>query len=146
MPVLNNLKLICRRGWYFLTRLKRNRKVNYAYDGNLSIEKQIIPRDGLEVHLKDYEIIRVFHRDDDNNHGNEILYWATDILCMNEYIWKLLTGNANMIEKYHRNLKQYCGVEACQARAEKNLKGHIINMHLCLKNKIKLHGSLLCLV
>ena len=51
---VDNLKLIRRLRWHFLTRLKKNRMVNYAYAGNLAIEKQIIPDDRLEVHLKDY--------------------------------------------------------------------------------------------
>jgi len=119
---VDNLKLIRRLGWHFLTRLKKNRKVNYAYAGNLAIEKQIIPDDGLEVHLKDYGMVRVFHRDND---GNGIQFWATDILSMDEDTRKLLAGNAIKIEEYHRNLKQYCGVEACQARAEKSQRAHI---------------------
>ncbi|MDD2285816.1 MAG: hypothetical protein PHQ11_10505 [Paludibacter sp.] len=60
-------------------------------------------------------MVRVFHCDDD---GNGIQFWVTDNLSMDEYTRKLLARNAFNIEGYHRNLKQYCGVEACQARVE----------------------------
>jgi len=67
-------------------------------------------------------MVRVFHGDDDRN---GILFWATEIFHKDENTWKLLAGNANRIEEYHWNLKQYCGVEACQARAEKSQIAHI---------------------
>ncbi|MEA5085799.1 MAG: hypothetical protein VB007_01060 [Methanocorpusculum sp.] len=65
------------------------------------MEKQIIPDDGLEVHLKDYGMVRMFHRDDD---GNGIQFWATDILSMDEHTRKLLAGNVIKIKEYHLNL------------------------------------------
>ena len=119
---VDNLKLIRRLGWHFLTHLKKNRKVNYAYTGNLAIEKQVIPEGGLEVYLKDYGMVRVFHRDDD---GNGIEFWATDIPRMDGKIQKFLAENAGKIEEYHRNLKQHCGMEVRQARAEKSQRAHI---------------------
>lgn len=129
---VDNLKLIRRLGWYFLTRLKKNRKVNYAYAGNLAIEKLIIPDNGLEVHLKDHGMVRVFHRDDD---GNGIQFWATDILSMDEHTRKLLPGNTFKIEEYHRNLKQYCGFEACQERVEIS---QIVNIQLAIRAFIRM--------
>jgi len=99
---VDNLKLIRRLVWHFLTRLKKNRKVNYEYTVNLTIEKQIIPVDGLEVHLKNYGRVRVFHRDDN---GNGILFWAMDILLVDENTREILAENANKIEGYHRNMR-----------------------------------------
>jgi len=62
---------------------------------NLTIEKQIIPVDGLEVNLKDYERLRVFHRDDN---GNGIQFWATDIFLVDENTRELLAEKANKID------------------------------------------------
>jgi IS4 transposase len=43
-------------------------------------------------------------------------YWATDVMAMQEKERKKLAKKAWKIEEYHRGIKQFCGVERCQAR------------------------------
>ena len=119
---VDNLRLVRRLGWHFLTRLKKNRQVNPDKLGNKQIHEISIPSGGCVVHLKDYGMVRVFHRDDD---GNGVQFWATDILDLEEKTRQTYAGYAFKIEEYHRNLKQYCGVERCQARTQRSQRAHI---------------------
>jgi len=57
---LKNLKLIASFGWFFLTRLKRNRLVNSDGVGNRPISEVEIPPKGRVVHLKGFGFVRVF--------------------------------------------------------------------------------------
>jgi IS4 transposase len=52
-------------------------------------------------------------------------YWATDVLDMKEEKRKELGKKAWKIEEYHRGIKQFCGVERCQAR-RKMCREHIL--------------------
>jgi putative transposase len=47
---------------------------------------------------------------------DDIEYWATDLLDMKETDRDKLGGYSWKIEEYHRGIKQFCGVENCQAR------------------------------
>ena len=38
-----------------------------------------------------------------------------------------------MIEKYHRGIKQFCGIERCQARSERAQRNHIERAFLRLE-------------
>ena len=49
---LENLKTIRKKGWHWLTRLKKNRLVNPDNTGNIAIELVTIPPEGMKVHLK----------------------------------------------------------------------------------------------
>lgn len=120
---VDNLKIIRKYGWHWLTRLKKNRLVNPDNTKNMQIQDLEIPSKGRTVHLKAYGFIKVFKivtEDDD------IEYWATDVLEMDEpkrekmgkYSWK--------IEEYHRGIKQFCGVERCQARSGLSQRAHIM--------------------
>jgi len=51
---------------------------------------------------------------------------------------KLLAENVNKTKEYHWNLKQYCGVKACMARAEKSHSAHI---QLAIKAFIRMEWS-----
>jgi putative transposase len=58
-----------------------------------------------------------------------------DILSIDEHTRKRLVENAFKIEEYHRDLKQYCGVKACQARTEKSQRAQI---HLAIRVFIRI--------
>lgn len=55
---INNLKEIRKKGWHWLTRLKKNWLVNPDKTGNVAIELLTIPPEGMTVHLKEYGFIK----------------------------------------------------------------------------------------
>jgi DDE family transposase len=120
---MRNLMLVKKLGWHFLTRLKKNRMVKTEETSYCQIHEFPIPGGGINVRLKGVGIVRVFHRDND---GNGIQFWATDFLEMSEEERNEISSIAFKIEQYHRNLKQYCGVESCQARKANAQMGHIL--------------------
>ena len=78
---LENLKRLRGLGWRWLTRLKKNRRVNRERQGLKAVEATAIEAGGTVVHLEGYGLIRVFRivsRDGDTE------YWATDDLAMDE--------------------------------------------------------------
>jgi len=52
-------------------------------------------------------------------------YWATDVTCMDEPQRKEIAHQSWKIEEYHRGIKQFCGVERCQARKSQSQRAHI---------------------
>ncbi len=74
------------------------------------------------MHLKGYGMIRVFRivaPDGDTE------YWATDVVAMTPQERERVAGKVWTIEVYHRGLKQFCGVERCQARSARAQRNHI---------------------
>lgn len=120
---LDNLKKIRGLGWHWLTRLKTNRLVNPDKTKNVQISTIDIPSDGRNVHLKGYGFVKVFRivsKDGDEEH------WATDLIDMEEPDRKELARKSWKIEEYHRGIKQFCGVERCQARNGQSQRTHIL--------------------
>jgi hypothetical protein len=119
---LENLKTIRTYGWRWLTRLKGNRQVDPDDTGNRALQETDIAADGTVVHLKGYGLIRVFRivtPDGDTE------YWATNDLTMPPFERERWAKQAWTIEAYHRGLKQFCGVERCQARSARAQRNHI---------------------
>jgi hypothetical protein len=119
---LENLKTIRDYGWHWFTRLKGNRQVNPDGTGNRALHAVDISADGSVVHLKGYGMIRVFRivtPDGDTE------YWATNNLTLPPFEREHLADQVWMIEVYHRGLKQFCGVERCQARSARAQRNHI---------------------
>ena len=120
---VDNLKTIRKSEWHWLTRLKKNRLVNPDNIKNMQIQDIEIPPEGKVVHLKAYGFIKVFRivaKDGD------IEYWATDMLEMDEAKREKFGGYSWKIEEYHRGIKQFCGVENCQARKGQSQRAHIM--------------------
>lgn len=120
---VKNLKAIRKKEWHFLTRLKTNRLVNPDNKGNVPLETVDIPPKGLVVHLKAYGFVKVFRivsKDGDTQH------WVTDMQDMDESKREDLAKKSWKIEEYHRGIKQFCGVEKCQARKEESQRAHIM--------------------
>jgi hypothetical protein len=120
---VKNLKAIRKKEWHFLTRLKTNRLVNPDNKGNVPLETVDIPPKGLMVHLKAYGFVKVFRivsKDGDTQH------WVTDMQDMDESKREDLAKKSWKIEEYHRGIKQFCGVEKCQARKEESQRAHIM--------------------
>jgi putative transposase len=119
---LENLKAIRALGWRWLTQLKGNRRVNPDGSGLIPVSAAGVTAAGRVVHLEGYGRIKVFAiaaRD------GGIEYWATDDLAMSELTRLELTERVWAVEEYHRGLKQYCGVERCQARGVHAQRNHI---------------------
>lgn len=119
---LNNLKYIRELGWKWLTRLEVNRQVNLDKTGNKPISEVEIKEQGTIVHLKGYGMIKAFKIVSKNG---DIGYWATNDLDMNVLKCLSLGEKTWGIEEYHREVKQYCGIERCQARSARAQKNHI---------------------
>jgi len=120
---IDNLKIIRKFGWHWLTRLKKNRLVNPDNTNNIQIQEIEIPPQGRDVHLKAYGFIKVFRI---VSSDGDIGYWATDVLEMDEANREKLGGYSWRIEEYHRGIKQFCGVECCQARKSQSQMAHIM--------------------
>jgi putative transposase len=120
---VKNLKAIRKKKWHFLTRLKSNRLVNPDNTKNMRLDTVDILPEGIVVHLKEYGFIKVFRivqTDGDTQ------YWATDVLDMDEPTREDLGKNSWKIEEYHRGIKQFCGVEKCQARKKESQRAHVL--------------------
>ncbi len=109
-------------GWHWLTRLKSNRQVNPDGQGNRALPECNISPDGTVVHLQGYGLIQVFRIATPDGDTED---WATDVLTMTPLERKEVAAQVWMIEVYHRGLKQFCGVERCQARSGRAQRTHI---------------------
>lgn len=120
---MENLKRIRRMDWHFLTRLKSNRDVKNGLSFYKAVSETDIPEEGCDVHLKGYGQIRLFkilHTE------KEPEFWATDLLTMDSEQQKKLKKISWKIEEFHRGVKQFCGIERCQARKAKTQCAHIL--------------------
>lgn len=119
---IDNLKIIRSFGWIWLTRLKENRQVNPDRSGNRAVREVDIAESGTVVHLKEYGLIKVFKTVATDG---DVEYWATNDLQMNELARVKYAQEAWTIENFHRGIKQFSGVERCQARSRRAQRNHI---------------------
>ena len=115
---LKNLKAVREHGWIWVTTLRKNRKVN----DDVSLETLSIPEEGLRVHLRGYGWIFVFKFVAKNG---RIDYVATNReKPQREQMIQAMKARWS-IEVYHRELKQTCGIERCQARTGRGQRNPI---------------------
>ena len=119
---LENLKLIRTFGWQWLTRLKHHRLVNPDGSGNRPLAECVIREAGSRVHLKGDGFILVFRIDTPDG---DTEYWATSDEWMTTDERSTTARQIWTIETYHRDLKQFCGVEGCAVRSERAQRNHI---------------------
>ena len=119
---LNNLKLVRRQEWDWLTQLPSNRQVSIDRSGNRAIREMLIPAEGRAVHLKGYGWIKVFKTIGTNG---DFEYWATSKLDMSLQEAAFYALDAWQVEVYHRGLKQCTGIERAQFRLEVSQRNHI---------------------
>lgn len=115
---LKNLKAIRDHGWVWVTNLRKNRKVNR----NVSLEDLDIPDEGEKVHLRGYGWVTVFKFVAKNS---RIDYITTNMDNPTRDAVERITKARWSIEVYHRELKQTCGIERCQARTGRAQRNHI---------------------
>jgi putative transposase len=119
---LDNLKLLRKYDWPWLTQLKSNRLVSTDHTGNHPVSEILLSPQGRIVHLKGYGWIKVFKIV--GTHG-DIECWATSQLDMTLEQCAFLALDAWQIEVYHRGLKQFTGIERAQFRLEVSQRNHI---------------------
>jgi len=115
---LDNLKAIRDFGWNWVMPLRKNRRV----ERNQLLENLNIPECGLRVHLRGYGWIYVFRFVDKNGH-TQYVGTNLDNPDRNTVLHHIKARWA--IEVYHRELKQTCGLERCQARSSRAQRNHI---------------------
>jgi putative transposase len=119
---LDNLKLIRSLDWTWLGRLKSNRQVRVDFGSPQALSTVDLPPAGRVVHLPGYGSIRVFRVVATNGDTD---HWATNDLEM-DALTRLKYGEFSWrVEEYHRGIKQFCGVEGCQARRAVAQRNHI---------------------
>jgi hypothetical protein len=96
--------------------------VNPDDTGNRPVASLSIPDDGMNVHMKKYGFVRVFHSV--NKDGRD-RFWASNFLTMDTQDRKNLQAICWSIENYHRALKELCCVEKCKIRNEAGQRNHI---------------------
>lgn len=130
---LENVKYIRSLGWNWIMGLKKNRAVNR----NEKLEDLNIPEEGLKVHLRGYGWIYVFRLVEKNGYTR---YFGTNLENPTiEQIIKYVKMRWN-IEVFHRELKQCCGLEKCQARTGRSQRNHIVLSVLTWINQRKLRA------
>ena len=115
---LKNLKTIRSMGWYWVTGLRKNRQVNRG----VSIADLDIPDEGLKVHLRGYGWIWVFRFVASSRRTD---YIATNLESPTRDQVAAIMKARWAVEVYHRELKQTCGIERCQARTGRAQRNHI---------------------
>ena len=115
---LKNLKAIRDHGWIWVTALRKNRKVNRGEN----LEDLTIPDEGLEIHLRGYGWVHVFKFVAKNG---RVDYVTTNMNSSTRDVVEGIMKARWSIEVYHRELKQTCGIERCQARTGRSQRNHI---------------------
>ena len=119
---LNNLKQVAHYGWHWLTRLRGDRVVSGDDRVARPLDDVPISASGTVVHLRGYGMVKVFRIDAPDG---DTEYWATNDQAMDEGRRRHYAEVSFSIENYHRELKQFCGVERCQVRSERAQRNHI---------------------
>jgi hypothetical protein len=134
---LDNVKHIRDLGWSWVMGLRKNRIVNKGD----RLDSLAIPENGLRVHLRGYGWITVFRFV--TKHGRTD-YIGTNI--ENPTLEQVIdfVKRRWAIEVFHRELKQTCGLECCQARTGRAQRNHIGLAILTWINQAKLRNQLSC--
>jgi putative transposase len=119
---LENLKQVRDHGWHWLTRLRGDRVVSPEDRRQRPLDEVAVSAAGTVLHLRGYGMVRVFRIDAPDG---DTEYWATNDLAMDAGMRRHYAEVSFAIENYHRELKQNCGVEKCQARSERAQRNHI---------------------
>lgn len=120
---MQNLKRLRKMNWHFLTRLKSNRQVKHGLSFYKAVSEVDVPEEGCEVHLRGYGQVKLFKV---THIEKEPEFWATDLISMNPEGHEELKKISWRIEEFHRGVKQFCGIERCQARKTKSQCSHIL--------------------
>src|SRR3989344_4347704 len=115
---LDNVKCVRDLGWIWVMGLKKNRVVNKGDN----LENLDIPNEGLKVHLRGYGWIYVFRFVASNGRTD---YYGTSMESPTRQDIETLMRKRWEIEVFHRELKQTCGLQNCQARTSRAQRNHV---------------------
>ncbi len=121
---LDNLMLVRRCGWHWLTRLKSNRRVSPGRpdDEPRALAGLAVAVAGTVAWLPGFGSVKVFGivaPDGSTDH------WATSDPRMTDLTRRQYAEFSWMIESYHRGIKQCVAVERCQCRSARAQRDHI---------------------
>lgn len=119
---LENLKQVRDHGWHWLTRLRGDRVVTPDDRHSRALDDVAVSASGTVLHLRGYGLVKVFRIDAPDG---DTEYGATNDLAMEAGMRRFYAEVSFAIENYHRDLKQYCGVEKCRVRAARAQRNHI---------------------
>ncbi len=134
---LDNVKHIRDLGWDWVMGLRKNRIVNRGD----RLDSLDISEKGLNVHLRGYGWITVFRFVTKNGRTD---YIGTNIENPTSEQVVSFVKRRWAIEVFHRELKQTCGLECCQARTGRAQRNHIGLAILTWINQAKLRNQLSC--
>lgn len=134
---LDNVKCIRDLGWHWVMGLRKNRLVNKG----VKLETLDIPEQGLKVHLRGYGWITVF-RFVAKNGRTDFIGTSIETPSRDQVID--LVKKRWGIEVFHRELKQTCGLECCQARSGRAQRNHIGLALLSWIRQLDLRNRLSC--
>jgi putative transposase len=117
-----NLKQVRDHGWRWLTRLRGDRVVSPEDRVARKLDEVPVSAEGTAVHLRGYGMVRVFRIDAPDG---DTEYWATNDPGLKAGMRQHYAEVGFAIENYHRDLKQFCGVERCQCRSQRAQRNHI---------------------
>jgi hypothetical protein len=132
---VDNLKLIHRQNWVFVTTLKSNRLVSldkstgYQSLQSLTFEPQHWTA-GVVVKLKELPFkVKLFKLVSTNG---DIEWVITNDLSvgMNAFVVELKNDNRWQVEEFHRGFKQLTGAEKCQCRKATAQRNHLACCYL----------------
>jgi hypothetical protein len=119
---LENLKQVRDFGWLWQTKLRGDRVVTPDDRVSRPLDAVAVSAGGTVVHLRGYGLIKVFRIDAPDG---DTEYRATNDLGMGPADSQHNAEVSFAIENYHREVKQFCGVEKCKARSERAQRNHI---------------------
>lgn len=119
---LNNLKLLDKLNYKWITQLPKNRVVSTEPQKYFHLDELAISKEGIAVHLKGYGFIRIFKK---VSKERGIEYYATNNLNLSMSDVERIYSKRWKIEEYHQGLKQQCGIAKCQARMGRSQRNHI---------------------
>ncbi len=116
---LENLKLMALQGFSFVSYIAKNRRINHG----VKISDLDIPNDGVIIYLRGFGPVKVLRFD--------VTKYDTKYLITNDLNQKseVLLSYAKArwdIEVFHREIKQTCGIERCQALSSRAQRNHIL--------------------
>lgn len=119
---LDNIKILKKLGWHWLTHLKLNKQINLGCMGFRPINQCEIAATGTVVRLESYGFVKVFRIESKEGMTD---HWATSNLEIDELEQVFFEDPCWRIEEYHRGLKQVTKVKVSQCR-----KAYVQRIHI----------------
>lgn len=123
-------KFFKNKGLTFLTGIARNRSCSVDGKSFTQVKNLEIPENGLIVHLKKFEKVKVFRKSFKNEtHRYYIIYMPEEnaLIGVSQTEFKTLHSIHWGIECYHRAIKQVCGIGRFMVRTSEAIRTHFFS-------------------